>query len=613
MRIIYLIILSLACLISYGQDVRIDNSVTEIMISNIDNMSIRETKSLTILNENGQHHSVFYGYEDDFTKLTSLSMTVYNSAGKKIKKIGKGYSENWNVNAKNEIDNTELVILDPDFQDYPYTVELVSEIKMNKGFLSLPLWMPRESFEMEVKKASLTLTKPQNYEVNYLLEHLEEPLIHIEKGMEVWSWELQDLAAVSNEISYKQFKEEQPKVYLGPLQFSLDGNDGSFENWQNFGEWYLALNDEPYEFGQETLAFLESVSAEDVPSLIHELYTFMQRRSRYISIQLGVGGYQSLPTKYVDEKGYGDCKALSNYMKSMLDYKGLESNFILVNAGKDRDDIKPEIVSNQFNHVFLAVPNDSDTVFLECTTQLMPTGFTGTFTDDRHVLWIEQGGSQIIKMPALDLNDNVLKSTGTLVLDKFGNGELNLKRERGGLFFEDIQLLTSINEGQREGYLYNQFSYKDFIIRDFSYEQPKDNTNTYLTEYDLVINNVARNTSDRLLVPVHSLDQIEDFLVFNRYKRFAEVRRAFTLDEKVIVKLPEGFHVSRLPELSKLESQYGTYSCQIKDLTDGRIEIIRKVVIDKGRFTNEDFVDFSKFISGIKKADRTSLIITAGT
>ncbi|CAN0578469.1 unnamed protein product, partial [Laminaria digitata] len=231
----------------------------------------------------------------------------------------------------------------------------------------------------------------------------------------------------------------------------------------------------------------------------------MQRRSRYISIQLGVGGYQSLPTKYVDEKGYGDCKALSNYMKSMLDYKGLESNFILVNAGKDRDDIKPEIVSNQFNHVFLAVPNDSDTVFLECTTQLMPTGFTGTFTDDRHVLWIEQGGSQIIKMPALDLNDNVLKSTGTLVLDKFGNGELNLKRERGGLFFEDIQLLTSINEGQREGYLYNQFSYKDFIIRDFSYEQPKDNTNTYLTEYDLVINNVARNTSDRLLVPVHSL------------------------------------------------------------------------------------------------------------
>ena len=613
MRFLFLICFMMGGLWCFAQNAIVNEYVKEIEISDINNMSIKETKSITILNENGRQQSIYYGYEDDFTKLTSLTMTVYNSEGKKVKRLGKGLSENWNINARNEIDNSEVVILDPAYQSYPYTIELSAETNMNKGFLSIPHWMPRNDFELEVKKATLSVTIPEDYKINYMLENIGEPTIYKDNNTQKWHWELTNMASVSDDMSIKQFITEQPKVYLGPLNFTLDGYNGSFESWRTFGEWYLALNSEPYEFGEETKAFLNSINTTDVSELVDQLYRFMQQRSRYISIQLGVGGFQSLPTKYVDDHGYGDCKALSNYMKSMLDYKGIASNFILVKAGKNEEDIKPELVSNQFNHVFLAVPNNDDTTYLECTTQLLPTGYTGTHTDDRYVLWIAENASQIMKMPELGVKDNILTSTGQLTLDQYGNGELELVRDREGYFFEDIQLLLSISEKQRESFLYNQFRYKDFVIDYFDYQPPKESSSSYTSKYKLFINNLARTTSDRILIPVHSYDQIEDYITYNRYKQFAEVRRAFTLEDKMIINLPEGFHMSRLPDIPEIESEFGTYTCEIRDLTDGRVEINRKVIIHKGRFMNEDYTEFSGFISEVKKADRSSMIITAGT
>ena len=172
---------------------------------------------------------------------------------------------------------------------------------------------------------------------------------------------------------------------------------------------------------------MASLDASNVREFVGEVYSHMQAKTRYVSIQLGIGGFQSLPASLVDEKGYGDCKALTTYMKSMLDSKGINSNYILVRAGSDVPDVKKEFPSNQFNHVFLGIPTEQDTILIECTSQASPVDYIGTFTDDRNVLWVEKGGSKIIRTPTYSEDDNKIIKEATVFIDEEGNGVVNLK------------------------------------------------------------------------------------------------------------------------------------------------------------------------------------------
>ena len=62
----------------------------------------------------------------------------------------------------------------------------------------------------------------------------------------------------------------------------------------------------------------------------------MSRNARvYISIGLDEGGLVPLSAGKVHEVKYGDCKALSFYMKSLLDLFGIQANYVVVRAGKE--------------------------------------------------------------------------------------------------------------------------------------------------------------------------------------------------------------------------------------------------------------------------------------
>ena len=75
------------------------------------------------------------------------------------------------------------------------------------------------------------------------------------------------------------------------------------------------------------------------------VYRYVQDNTRYISVQVGIGGIQPIAAIEVDELKYGDCKGLTNYTQALLDIAGVESFYTIVQAGKEIVDFDSDFAS----------------------------------------------------------------------------------------------------------------------------------------------------------------------------------------------------------------------------------------------------------------------------
>ncbi|MEP1032216.1 DUF3857 domain-containing protein [Ekhidna sp.] len=587
---------------------RINKETLTVDIKGQERLQVTNEYSITIYNEAGYSSAHFIDYEDQFRKLSSFVMIIRDKAGKKIKSIGSGKIMRFSLSQSFETGDANYVAVDPEYKNFPFTVE-VTAVFDQKGFLNLPTWIPRDRFNVSVDASTLKVVIPFDYRLRFKEENLKSHNVEsINKGKSnLHSWTVKDLSAVERDVTYKSFIEDQPKVYLAPSSFVLDGYVGKMISWEGFGDWFLELNQNRNTLLPGTMKMLDDLPNDDVETTVATLYKYMQDRTRYVSIQLGIGGFQSLPAKFVDERGYGECKALTNYMKAMLHYKGIKSNYILAKAGQDASNIKNEFPSNQFNHVFLGVVDNQDTIFLECTSQTIPPNYIGTFTDDRHVLWVDSARSQIIRTPVYDENENVLKKNANLNLDENGNANLDLDVNYNGIFFDKSSLFNTYTSEQLDDYNLSQFDYRDFTITNFEVDQ-----NVNLAElnckYTLEIQNLAKKVADRLILVPAMLQPMDFYIHPNEFTRYLEIRRGFTLDETIIVDLPENFRVDVKPESEAISTQFGNYEINISYELN-KIRILRKVIIKKGSYEADTFDAFLDFKKKIEKLDNQKIVL----
>ena len=377
-------------------------------------LTVKEFFRVRVLDEHGYDHAVFRDYHDSFKKIRNLRVTVFDKNNNKVKSLTRLSALDLMLNPSYSIGDARMLILDPEYRNYPFTVEVEVEAS-HDGFLGFPLWMPRYSHDLEVLKAEMTLQCDMDFNFKSLeLNGVDKPTVRLAGKSKIVRWVITGLPAVNRHLTYKSLATEQPKVHLAPEKFTLDNASGEMSTWAAFGEWYRKLNLSRRELSETTRGFLDSVRAlypDDRAGLAKALYKHMQSRMRYVSIQLGIGGFQAISALEVERSGYGDCKGLTNYFAALLDYCQIPSNHVLIYAGDDVPDLIPDFPSNQFNHVFLAVPLAQDTLWFESTSQNAPAAYTGTFTDDRFALWIDSKRSQLIRMPALTERQSIKRTS----------------------------------------------------------------------------------------------------------------------------------------------------------------------------------------------------------
>src|SRR4051812_15745215 len=309
--------------------------------------------AVTILNEKGEdNYNRFIAYYDKLSKVKRIEGNLYNAQGELLKSLkGKDILDFGLSAFGNDVIDSRLKIasFEKKAYPYPYTVEFhyVSE---SKNMMFYSFWNPFDQERTSIQSSTFTVVSLKDFPFRMKEIGLTSPAaITTKDNKRYYSWKLQNQPAYEEEPNSP--KEIHPCVMTAPWEFEIQGYHGCIQDWNDIGKFYYTLNKDRDILTEETKSKAKELvkDEENVSAKIKILYEYMQANTRYMSIQLGLGGWQTIEAKDVAEKGYGDCKALSNYMKALLKAVGIPACQALVAAGSSSAMIYPDFACMRFN------------------------------------------------------------------------------------------------------------------------------------------------------------------------------------------------------------------------------------------------------------------------
>ena len=337
----------------------------------------------------------------------------------------------------------------------------------------------------------------------------------------------------------------------------------------------------------------------------------MQNKTRYISVQVGIGGWEPIPADEVDKVGYGDCKGLTNYTKALLELVGVKSYYTIVYA-KNRRDIDKNFTSFSGNHAILNIPNNGKDIWLECTSQTAPFGFLGDFTDDRDVLVVTPEGGQIKRTTSYKNEQNLQVIKANIVIDATGTVNAKLNIVSRGIKYDNKYPVESLNKKEQNKYYKSSvWDYNNNLSIDKIALKNEKEKVVFTEELSATITDFCSQSSNELLFKVNIFNRNND--IPKRYrnrKHPLKIERGFKDVDEYEIEIPTNYTVSETLFIErKIENKFGMYQISIKKVDNNHLKYKRVLLIKEGVYSKEDYKLYRAFRRKVAKNDNIRIAI----
>lgn len=572
---------------------------------------------ITILNSNAKNYGKeIIGY-DKFNVVRSFKGVAYDAAGNVIKKLKQSdiYDQSafdgFSLYSDNRLKRADL-----SQGTYPYTVEFEYETEQ-KCLFFIPDFSLYEDDEISIQKSKYSLVYPTALKPRYKLFKIQDPKTFTQNGKEVLEWSFENIKPTKFERLSPNHDQIIPNISTAPQAFEFDNYAGRMDSWENFGKWITLLNKDKNILPEVSKKKIQELTknASTTEEKVRILYEYLQSKTRYVSIQLGIGGYQPFAASVVEQNGYGDCKALSNYMVSMLDAAGVKANYILIRAGENSPDIDIDFPSSQFNHAIVAVPDKKDTLWLECTSQTNPFGYMGSFTGGRHALMITENGGKLVRTPIYTAEQNTQSRTADVFVELTGDAKAKVKTTYRGLQYEngDLNFIVNGKYDDQKEWVQDNTEIPAFDIVNFTMTNHKDKIPAAVVNLDLTLKRFATVSGKRIFLTPNLMNRSTYIPEKLESRKTNVVLRTAYIDlDTIRYHLPEGIYPEFLPEPTKVKSRFGEYESTFT-VDQGSLLYIRRVRMNKGEYPAETYKELTEFYRNINKADNTKLVFMSKT
>ncbi len=594
-------------------------NASEVVRQDYMKLEIQNTRSailhrkyvVTLLNDDSREHQQYVGY-DKFRKINKLSARVYDASGKLVRKVkSKEFNDRSSISGFSIYEDDRMKTIELHHSSFPYTIELEYEISY-KNFPFYPAGS-LQSFEKSVENFEYVIETPADFKLRHLSRNTDiKPMITKTGDKITYAWKAARLPALIWEPHAPYTDKIVPRIEIAPTEFHFDKYPGTASDWNTLGKFIYELNKDRDKISPDLAAKVREITAnaQTNEEKISILYNYLQQNTRYVSVQLGIGGWQTFDAEYVEKNKYGDCKALSNFMKSMLKEIGIDAYQTLIYHSRwDKAEMLEEFATFNFaNHVILNIP--SEDIWLECTSSDAPPNYLGYANHDRQVLMLSEEGGKIIRTPDFSLEENKQINHANINIDQQGGAVIKQKIKCTGPKHDRYRFMqNNLSPEDLEKRFLEHYDLSAFNIEQLLIESD-DKKPECTINFDISVPRYSSKAGKRIFIPLNKLNPFDN--VPREIKERihpVHVKNQFREKDIYTFTLPEGYELESIPKKEiNLESEFGKYQIHISVEGD-QIKYDRLLEIYSVELPAEHYSDLRNFYKEVAKADTMKMVL----
>lgn len=598
---------------------------TEILCKSMTQSVEKESRTITILNRKGLEDAAFYCGCDMFRSLQKFSGEIINASGQTVRKIKKSDLQKSEYSSSLTTDDY-FYYYECNYPSFPFTVKYEWEMKCNNGLIGYSTFIPQTNFSQAVEKATYRIELPAGQGCRYRELNTQEPettnkgiegQITESKGTEGQGIKVKEstgaegqqiievtalkLPPILKEPFGPSFAELFPRVYFAPSAFKYDKSEGDLSTWQKYGEWQYKLLDgrdlltEPFRAKLHELTANCSTDREKVKAV----YDYLAKTTRYVSIQLGIGGLQPIPATDVCRTGFGDCKGLSNYTRAMLKELGIPSTYTVISTTNEQ--LLPDFSSaNQMNHVILQVPLPQDTLWLECTNPQLPFGYVHQGIAGHDALLIEPAGGRIHRLPTYPDSLNTQRIVADITLSPTAEAKISVNEISRLFQYESEAGIVYLPPNKQKDRIRRDINLSQADILNLQIKECKETAPSITFNYSVSSNQYGNKTGNRLFIPANIFRK--GFSVPSVTKRTypIHINYGYSDTDSIRIHLPDGYAIEGLPKPIDVTGKFGSFHSTV-EVKEKEICIVHHLFMPKGIYAPDEylaFIAFRKLVAG---------------
>ncbi len=583
----------------------------DYILKSVNEMTVKKNHVVTIMSAAGDRYSTIFIPYNPTTKVNNIKVEMLDGAGKVIKTFAKkDFSDYTNNPSAGLYTDDRILVLRTISTKYPFTLKTSYETNTSNT-IYLSSFSPMNSYNVALEKTNLSITN--NSGITVRTKTNDKPLGKVSESKDgnVWKYSYQNIPAINHEDLSPSLDFLIPNVEFSPEKFSLAGKQGDLTDWNSFGKWYF--NDLINPVSQITPEISAEVAALNLSGTTSEkvktLYQYMQNKTRYVLIAMGIGGWQPMPASEVSKKGYGDCKALTNYMRTLLQAAGIPSYYAVIYNDDSVISFDKDFPKLSGNHVILMVPTEKNPIWLENTSQRIAFNHLSYSSHNRNVLAVDENGIKIIDTPVYKPEESkeVLVAKVQLAEDGTITSDANFQFT-GGQYDTNLVLFSLKNDEVQEALKNRHYNLQ---LDKIEIKNLLNNRDDVKISYDLNLKakSFSKKLGNDLFFPVMPFYQAVSFTTNTERKLPFETAFPFQDDYEIEFTAPIGYRFSDLPDASEFSTEFGAYSLQYK-MNGEKLMVRRILTIKKGLYPKEKFKDYVDFRKKTASKDNTKILIS---